>query len=30
MKTIKTKLAVALMAAGLSFSAAAADIKVGV
>jgi len=28
MKTIKTKLAVALMAAGLSFSAAAADIKV--
>ncbi|MGF1730808.1 ABC transporter substrate-binding protein [Photobacterium kasasachensis] len=29
MKTIKTKLAVALMAAGLSFSAAAADIKVG-
>ena len=28
MKTIKSKLAVALMAAGLSFSAAAADIKV--
>ncbi|MBC7003317.1 ABC transporter substrate-binding protein [Photobacterium sp. BZF1] len=28
MKTIKTKLAVALMAAGLSFSAAAAEIKV--
>ena len=28
MKTIKTKLAVALMAAGLSFAAAAADVKV--
>ena len=29
MKTMKSKLAVALMAAGLSFSAAAADITVG-
>ena len=28
MKTMKSKLAVALMAAGLSFSAAAADITV--
>ncbi|MEF1301332.1 ABC transporter substrate-binding protein, partial [Vibrio owensii] len=29
MKTMKSKLAVALMAAGLSFNAMAADIKVG-